>query len=349
MIELRDREKEASKNALTPYEQYRRLSGEVEARNVQSRQHFTAEERRNRSPESTEDVARAEQIVRFNNGRSDFALREDPSSEFAKAVPKRQANSYDEARSIVTELLGEPLTNRETGMIATISKRSMDKLVSGKAVDKSSNLHDHLTAVANIDQLFENATLGWIEDHKNNDPNIVGVHRLFAPLNVDGVMRLVKLTIKEMAFNQGNRIYSVETIEVEDGDLSLSWKPELREKTKNTSQQIANVQSLIQRIKDFNSSDENSDDIRYSVKQSAMEQAKSGKSIPRETLLDQVLSMDKETYKALFQKGKSKVAEQLADSKMPVIDFINQWKNVKAADKQRIKPANSFILRKIAS
>ncbi len=65
---------------------YKNIAGEVEARNVQSRQHFTAEERRNISPESTEDVAREFQSVRFNNERNDFALIEDSNSDFAKAV-----------------------------------------------------------------------------------------------------------------------------------------------------------------------------------------------------------------------------------------------------------------------
>ncbi|WP_424408514.1 LPD38 domain-containing protein [Pasteurella sp. PK-2025] len=230
----------------------------------------------------------------FDVGSDDirYSSSENPTAEFAEAVPKRQAKSYDEARAIVSDLLGEPLINKETGMVATISRRSLDKLLSGKAVDKSTNLQDHLTAVANIDQLFENAIQGWVEPDKNNDPNIAGVHRLFAPLNIDGQIRLAKLTVKAMSFDQGNRIYSVETIEVENknSDLSLSWKPQLSENTQLTSQQIANVQSLIQRIQKFNSNPNPA--YKFSRSQSNVEKLrKINENTPLENMTDMAKAM----------------------------------------------------------
>lgn len=196
--------------------------------------------------------------IRFSRrARADFA---------EKAKPKRTASSFDEARAIVTEFLGEPLTNKATGMVATISKRSLDKLVSGKAHTKSTSLEDHLMAVANIDSLFENAVQGWVEPHKSDTVNIAGMHKMFAPLLIDNEMKLAKITVKKMNFNQGNKIYSVETIEVENGTV-----PEMTEVLTGNSN-IAphrlhgtDMQSLIQRIADFNSRNENfDDDIRYS-------------------------------------------------------------------------------------
>lgn len=47
---------------------YRRLAGEVEARNTQTRLNMTAEERRAMPATETADVPRSEQIVRFNGG-----------------------------------------------------------------------------------------------------------------------------------------------------------------------------------------------------------------------------------------------------------------------------------------
>ena len=47
-----------------PYEAYRRLAGEVEARNVQTRQDMTPDERRAKPPWETEDVPRSQQILR---------------------------------------------------------------------------------------------------------------------------------------------------------------------------------------------------------------------------------------------------------------------------------------------
>ena len=57
----------------SPFEQYARLAGEVEARNVQARLNMTAEERRNTSPKSTEDIERDEQEIGYGGYRSDFA------------------------------------------------------------------------------------------------------------------------------------------------------------------------------------------------------------------------------------------------------------------------------------
>lgn len=52
------------------FDAYRRLAGEVEARNVQTRRDFTPEERRARPPWTTQDVPDDQQIVRFNSGEA---------------------------------------------------------------------------------------------------------------------------------------------------------------------------------------------------------------------------------------------------------------------------------------
>lgn len=51
---------------VTPAQAYQRLAGEVEARNVQTRQFMTDERRREQSPESTADVKASDVIVVFN-------------------------------------------------------------------------------------------------------------------------------------------------------------------------------------------------------------------------------------------------------------------------------------------
>jgi hypothetical protein len=51
---------------LSPSEQYRRLAGEVEARNTQARQGMTDEQRRATAPSATQDVADSDVIVTFN-------------------------------------------------------------------------------------------------------------------------------------------------------------------------------------------------------------------------------------------------------------------------------------------
>jgi hypothetical protein len=49
---------------------YRRLAGETEARNVQTRRDFTPEERRARPPWTTQDVPDEQQIVRYGSGHA---------------------------------------------------------------------------------------------------------------------------------------------------------------------------------------------------------------------------------------------------------------------------------------
>ena len=53
-------------NALAPHERYRRLAGEVEARNTQARQAMTDAQRRATPPSQTADVADSDVIVMFN-------------------------------------------------------------------------------------------------------------------------------------------------------------------------------------------------------------------------------------------------------------------------------------------
>lgn len=49
---------------------YRRISGEIEARNVEARRKMTADERRNTPPSSTQDILDSDALVVFNGGKS---------------------------------------------------------------------------------------------------------------------------------------------------------------------------------------------------------------------------------------------------------------------------------------
>lgn len=71
---LTRQEDEILANTLSPREAYRRLAGETEARNVQTRRDFTPEERRARPPWETQDVPDDQQIVRFDGDRASNAI-----------------------------------------------------------------------------------------------------------------------------------------------------------------------------------------------------------------------------------------------------------------------------------
>lgn len=247
------------------------------------------------------------------------ARTNDLDADFENATPKRTANSFEEARAAVTELLGEPLVNRESGMIATISKRSLDKLVSGKAADKSSSREDHLIAVANIDQLFENAIEGWAEPAKSEENTALkSVHKMFAPININGEMKLAKLTVKEFNDNSGNRIYSVETLEVGNKNSTM---PELSASVQSERTldglHSATLNSLIQRIQDFNSRDENSDPL-FSRKQTSMEILTDGK-VKHETFWGTVKAGE---FSKIWNEVQRKTDFALTDETRPVLDWI---------------------------
>lgn len=270
------------------------------------------------------------------------ARTNDLDVDFENAMPKRTANSFAQVKELAKAFLNKTLHNDETGIDAVISRANLEKMLSGKAHSKSTSLHDHLLAVANVDSLFKNAIHGWTEPYNKNDsPDVVGVHKMFAPLNIDGNVKLVKLTVKELKPEQGNRVYSVETIEIGNekapvpemaelgfdsnshrlhegsGDLSLTWKPEPSENTKNTSQQIATVRSLIQRIQDFNSRDENSEPL-FSRKQTSMEILTDGK-VKHETLWGTVKAGE---FGKIWNEVQRKTDFALTDETRPVLDWI---------------------------
>ena len=181
--------------------------------------------------------------------------------------PRRTATNFIQARQMIADMLGKPLTNQHAGMVATLSRRSLDKILSGKAVAKSVDSKKHIMAAVNIDMLFENAVLGWVEQDKNNAHNVLGVHRLFAPLLIDNKAYLTKLTVKELMGSDGNRIYSVETLDIEHEKSSVPNMVATAQKSELTTRYHgASVIMLAQAIDDYNKNNPNLDnlDIRFS-------------------------------------------------------------------------------------
>lgn len=142
------------------------------------------------------------------------------------AVMPRKAFSLREARAAAKDFQGRPLTNRK--MTATVSRNSLDKMLSQSAVGKSTSVADHALAVANLDHLFENATYGWSKPDRDSNPNIKAVHRLFAPMDTSSGTKIVKLTVKEVAQgDRQNKIYTVESIDINEKSPASIWVGEI--------------------------------------------------------------------------------------------------------------------------
>lgn len=136
----------------------------------------------------------------------------------------RQAETFAEARLAVQDFKGKPLTNRKTGMIATVSGKGLKKMLNESAVKKSENPVLHSFVVANIDKFFEQAIYGWQKPDRGSDPNIASIHRFFVGFRYGKESRLAKITVKEhVQKNQGNKIYTVEAIDLNKKVPSREW------------------------------------------------------------------------------------------------------------------------------
>ncbi|MCL1993482.1 MAG: hypothetical protein FWG66_11115 [Spirochaetes bacterium] len=133
------------------------------------------------------------------------------------AKMERKAESYDEAREMVLGLVNKPLQSR-SGLVATLSKKSVDKILSGTAVGKSFDKDAHLLAAANIDKLFSNAAEPFkfpLKPEKHNE-NYRAVRRLYSPMLFEKRIIPVKFTVLEMLNpKDGKRLYSLEAIDVD--------------------------------------------------------------------------------------------------------------------------------------
>ena len=161
----------------------------------------------NLTPEQWVDV----RTSRFKKWFGDWEL-------IAKFYPSKKIYSVDEAMESIAILFDKPLTNDAFGFTATISKNKSKKLHSGKAIKQSVNSRLHALAIANIQQLFENAEIDYTHPDTNGTKEIERVHRL-GTLMFDAETNAlvpVKITAFEYNTGTGNKIYSIEAIDVEE-------------------------------------------------------------------------------------------------------------------------------------
>jgi hypothetical protein len=128
-----------------------------------------------------------------------------------------EARGYAHVRSVLLEIAGKPLTSK-SGLTATITRNSIDKLLSGKSVEGSFEKQAHLNAAANLERLFSTAIEPWefgMNPNKSN-ANIKTLRRLYAPMYFNDRIVPTKITVKEMKnLKDGNRIYTLRAIDVD--------------------------------------------------------------------------------------------------------------------------------------
>lgn len=132
--------------------------------------------------------------------------------------------NFAEARKWAKENIVGEYENNEIGKV-NISSASIDKYLSRKAVDKSTNKEVHLSALRVMPQIIESSIIGEIHNDRDRDSNIKDIVRLFGAIIIDGTTYRVKTTVKR--YNDSNtktKAYSYEVTEIEllDGESGAS-------------------------------------------------------------------------------------------------------------------------------
>ena len=142
----------------------------------------------------------------------------------AVVTPKRQAVNSEQAKEQANAFLRKELINKHSGLPATVHNSNLRKMISNSAAVKSVNSELHALAVANVDELYQNAIYGWRKTDRDNSPDIAGIHRLFATLRTEQGDFVVKMTVKEYTQpEQNNALYTVEALEVETQENSPAY------------------------------------------------------------------------------------------------------------------------------
>jgi hypothetical protein len=133
-------------------------------------------------------------------------------------VAPNQAAAEAEARKLASPPKVQ-FTNLSTGMKASVSNNSVDKMFDDSAVWKSASLGAHNAAIANVDKLFEVAIRhGQRPGNREEDAeNIKAIHKFDAPMPFNGEIWRVRMTVKEFLRRDadGDRIYTLEIADVE--------------------------------------------------------------------------------------------------------------------------------------
>jgi hypothetical protein len=139
------------------------------------------------------------------------------ASEVSEAAkPKRSAKNRRGAVIILREIVKKGVLTNKTGVKARISGKAVGKIVSNQAINTSFSPEVHYLAAANLDYLFINSIEPWnfeLNPSKNND-GLKKRHYLFSPLEYEGSIVLVKITVKEYINDRiENNLYSIEVID----------------------------------------------------------------------------------------------------------------------------------------
>ena len=146
-------------------------------------------------------------------------------------------------------------SNPEIGDV-NISKESINKYLSEKAVKQSTSLGLHLSCLQKMPSIINSSIVGEIHKDKNNDKNILDIVRLYGCVTVDGELCRVKTTVKRYVdANLKTKAYSYEVTEIELLDGSLETHTHSADSSSTSNNSITGAK-LLKGVKKSNSNEE---------------------------------------------------------------------------------------------
>ncbi len=129
-------------------------------------------------------------------------------------TPKHSFKNIKEAQRWAKENLVGKYRNNDTKENFIVSKATINKCLSEKAVSKSVSLDAHLSALKQIPRLIETAVLREVAEDDRKSLSIIAIQRFYTAINYENCILPVKLTVK-VVLNEGKRAYSYEVLEIE--------------------------------------------------------------------------------------------------------------------------------------
>lgn len=131
---------------------------------------------------------------------------------------KTSISTIRQAKATLDTIKNKDIVNKETGIVAQVSSRGINKMLSNVAVEKSKvngfSRTEHYSTASHIKELFEKARLIEIRADKHNDPNIKSIKRFFTPVILSDTQKgFALMTLKE-SIEHGDKIYSVELTKI---------------------------------------------------------------------------------------------------------------------------------------
>ncbi|WP_077389593.1 hypothetical protein [Helicobacter bilis] len=194
-------------------------------------------------------------LLPYNKPSENKAVEVDRFRNVLDSKPLQELQSLrNNLSAILTPILNKDITNISSGITAQVSKTSIKKMGSDKAVNKSIengfSLQQHFKASADIENLYKNATKkATTKDLKNGDPAIQ-IHTFISQVNDNAN---AKILVKESLDKDSRRIYTLELeslestkplAQVPNGDLA-DHLTKSKQKSDTSLTPLENVSEII--------------------------------------------------------------------------------------------------------